>query len=493
MQTAELVLDRSSALQLVTHPGLGGDGVRVAWLITDDSCRVPLTGPPSLVGAAEAFIWRSCVAAADAAGWLYLDAKGREHGPFSTAQLKSWRSAGYFPDALPVQNGSSTNWLTLGVLLNQRRAPAQAACDMDVDQALADEVAQLRQGDAEGAHGDISMPDAGPLPTATVAVFVVDTCTLLGCFSRLQRILADFGGAAVALVPWTVLLELDGLSKNSAKENVAKLARNVTAGLERLLLHDSHLWRGQSPEEERLATAEAEQLRPGGGAGQRPTGDERVIGCCLVLRKRGTRAVVLSDDTNLRVRAGVCGVRALPRYAIPATLAELQELVADQRIAGEPPALAPAPPAPPAPPPDTGMLVEPGLPASTPAAVVDAALACLQRACSGMLLDMYRSEFADHWEIAVKEPQPWSGRTGLRLLLRGWKAVFQDRLSRGVLQAATAVEDAIKLAQRRREDGQAARGVVTSVCALLAALPPGGDEMLQAREHADALSHASLQ
>ena len=501
MHTAELVLDRSSALQLVTHPGLGGGHVRVAWLITADNapCRVHLTGPPSLVGTAEAFIWRTCAAAADAAGWSYLDARGKQHGSFTTAQLKSWRSAGYFPDALPIKNGGSTNWLSLGVLLKERRPPAHAASGdaMEVGQELlADEVAQLRQGDAEAMHGDISMPDAGPLPSAAVLVLVVDTCTLLGCFSLLQRKLTDFGGAAVALVPWAVLYELDGL-KSSPKEDVAKLARSVTAGLERLLLNESHLWRGQSPQEERLAAEEAEQLRPSGGVDQKVTGDEKVIGSCLVLRKQGTRAVVLSDDTNLRVRAGVCGVRALPRYALPATLAELHELA--HSIAGEPPANAPLPPAgdapmPPAPPPaDTRMHVEPSMPpASTPTAVVDAALACLQRGCSSLVEASYRSEFAEQWDIAVQDPQPWSGRTCLKLLTRGWKAVFQTRLSREVLQAAIAVEEAVKLAQRMREDGHAAKGVVNCVCALLAALPPGSEELLQSREDADALRHVSM-
>jgi hypothetical protein len=501
MHTAELVLDRSSAMQLVTHPALGGDvQVRVAWLITDDApCRVQLTGPPSLVGTAEAFIWRTCVAAADAAGWSYLDARGKQHGPCSTAQLKSWRSAGYFPDALPVKNGCSTNWLSLGLLLKERRPQADIdSSDMEVD-LIRDEVAQLREclPDAEAMHGDISMPDAGPLPSAAVLVLVIDTCTLLGCFSLLQRRLTGFCGAAVALVPWAVLYELDGL-KSSPKEDVARLARSVTSGLERLLLNESHLWRGQSPQEERLAAAEAEQLRPIGGVGgvgvMKVTGDEKVIRTCIVLQKQGTRSVILSDDTNLRVRASVCSVRALPRYTLPSTLTELHELA--HSIAGEPPANAPLFPASDAPmppaPPDTRMLVEPCLPqASTPAALVDAALACLQRGCSGLVEASYRSEFADHYDIAVQDPQPWSGRTCLKLLTRGWKAVFQTRLPREVLQAATAVEEAVKLAQRRREDGHAAEGVVMAVCTLLAALPSEG-EMLQSREDAEALRQVSM-
>jgi rRNA-processing protein FCF1 len=512
MLTAELALSASAGPQLAAQVDSGAaSGVRWAVLVADGTCRVQLTGPPSMVASAEASIWRMFPGEADVGRWTYLDARGRQHAGFMTDQLFSWSKAGYFPDALPIKNGRSSSFITLGLLLGSRTTGSTNNDNMDVDvlSAAVDELAQQREtGCDTGDIRDLAMPDADPLPSTGV-VFVVDTCTLLSSLPRLERVLEALAGAAVALVPWTVIYELDGL-KCSQSQEVNKLAREVTHTLERVLRQHSR-WRAQSPAEDRIAAAEAERLRP---SGSKVTADDKVIAAALVLRKRSIKALVLSNDTNLRVRAGVCSILALPDYAFPGlcTKEALDNVVASMPhvdaensdgpsmvenaqamthasrsfadrsaevldMMQQEPCMQP--------------MMQPMSRVSTSEAV-DRALALLQMGCCDLMENVYREEFGDQFDIAVQEPPPWSGRSCAKMLVRNWNAVFKIRFNPSVLLAANGVEEAAKAAMRRGGSGDpaAARAVVAYAYDLLQALPAdgaGAGPLLHARGELDAL------
>ena len=508
MLTTELALSASAGPQLAAQvDSSAASGVRWAVLVADGTCRVQLTGPPSLVASAEASIWRMFPGEVDVGRWTYLDARGRQHAGFGTDQLLSWRRAGYFPDALPIKNGRSTNFITLGLLLASRTTDSTNNDNMDVDvlSAAVDELAQQREtGCDTGDIRDLAMPDADPLPVpSTAIVFVVDTCTLLSSLPRLERVLEALAGATVALVPWTVIYELDGL-KSSQSQEVNKLAREVTHTLERVLRQHSR-WRAQSPAEDRIAAAEAERLRP---SGSKVTADDKVIAAALVLRKRSIKALVLSNDTNLRVRAGVCSILALPDYAFPGTKEALDNVVAsmphvDAENSDGPSMVENA----------QAMThasrsfadrsaevldmmqqepcMQPMSRVSTSEAV-DRALALLQTGCCDLMESAYREEFGDQFDIAVQEPPPWSGGSCAKMLARNWNAVFKQRFNRDVLLAANCVEEAVKSAMRRGGSGDpaAALAVVTHAYDLLQALPAdgaGAGPLLHARGDLDAL------
>jgi rRNA-processing protein FCF1 len=302
--------------------------------------------------------------------------------------------------------------------------------------------------------------------------------------------LATLAGHAVALIPWTVIYELDSL-KASEKKEAATAARHVTHQLERLLQQGNSCWHIQKPADERIAAAEADSLRP---SGARVTADDKIVATALVLRKLRVDVLLLSNDTNLRVRANVCGVLAVPDYGFPMTAAELKALVsswpplAEHSIseAAEPVKPVTAPGAS-----DDGdqMLPESrDRPPRDAGALMDAALACVERGASPILESIVRDEFGSQWDIAVQEPPPWDGRKCCRMISRHWTSTFKTRMSRDVLHVAQGLEEAIK--SRRSEGPWAAARIAALVCDLLHALPAdgtGAQMLLREREEAEAL------
>jgi hypothetical protein len=537
---------------------LAGDaGVRACVLLADGACRVRLDGPLSCCVAAEAALWHAAgEAAADARGWYYICPSGRVHGACSTAQLAAWWRAGYWRADLPVRNGGSTAWLPIGTLLGGvaparvRAAGASAAAAeaaapddaMDVDDAAAataaaDELAARRYAGsgADAANADASMADAPPLAPSDAAavVLVLDTCVLLTRgMPALHRAAAALAGAAVAVVPWTAVCELDGL-KRSPSADVAKLARDANAALSHAFAAAHPFFRGESAAEWRAAAAEADASAPGGAG----SGDDRILASALRLRRKGSRVLLVTNDTNLRLKALVNGLPACPEHALPDTPAALAAVVDAPPQPAPPPALLRAPSheqppdvadaqSAPAPPPaaaaaapllelDLGSAL---LPAAQPhahtasraaapqqqqrqqqqpaahAGALAAALACVARGAGPVLEALLRAQVEpDWWADVVAEPTPFSGRDALRVLKQHWNAYFRSKLPPRAAAAGAALTEACRGATGGAGDASAAVAAATAALELLRALPADGDAagaapaLLAARADAAAL------
>lgn len=489
----ELTLAVRCAPLLVT-PGLAlGDGVQVAVLVEGGRCRVRLSGAPSAVASAEASLWRRLGDAEGESGWSLLDPRGCIRGGFTIPQLRAWRASGYLHEAQPVRHQASSGWLQLSELLTGRLGQLQATDAMDLDEATrsaSDELAQRRA--AHQFTVDTAMPDAPAVAAdaADAVLLVVDTCVLMSRLTLLKVYVEALSCSAIVLVPWAALRELDGL-KCSPLPSVAKLARDATHALEALLREKHPCFRGQTPGEAHAARSEAAVCS--GDPQGRLTGDEFMLGAVMSLRRRGTRAVLLTNDTNLRLRAAVCRLPALPEYALPGTAQELAAVAAldVDEVAHEdtttplPPVQAPASAC-------TGTGIPRGLSARE---VVTAALGCVERGAAGVFEALYRAEFGTFWEVATMEPQPWDGRCLLRMLRKNWQVLFKEALPRQAQSAGAAMEEAMRdVAQARRAANgeaelRAARRVAAAARDLLVAVPAQGGavELAAARTQAAAL------
>ena len=165
-------------------------------------------------------------------------------------------------------------------------------------------------------------PSAPPQPGATG--LVLDTSVLLHGLPRLLAVAEDLGSqACLLIIPWATLGELDGL-RHSPTPEVAEGARLATLLLEKLFTSGHPSLRGQTGKESRAALRALE----GGCTTANPTGDEAVLATAAARRRDGERTLLLSNDTNLRLRARMLGLAALADAALPST-AELLEEAAD--------------------------------------------------------------------------------------------------------------------------------------------------------------------
>jgi hypothetical protein len=524
---AELAFQLAAAPSLLGADGgalerlAAASGVRAAVLVADGTCRVRLAGALSACCVAEAALWHSAgEGAADAAGWFYIDPGARIHGPCATAQLAAWWRAGYWKADLPVRNGASTAWLPVGVLLGGV-TPARAV-DMEVDEqaasAAADELAAWRA--AGGASDDDAcMTDALPPVTASHAdtvMLVIDTNVLLSRFALLRRAATALRGAAVALVPWTAVCELDGL-KNSQAPGVARLARDANAALAAAMAAADPFFRGESAADSRTAAAEADATAPSG----RASGDDRILASALRLRHGGAAVLLVTNDTNLRLKALVNGLPAFTADALPTTPQALAAAAAAPPPPPPPPALLRAPSAEAAPPPLPPHLPPPALlrapsaeaapalslpavvslPAEPPqpaaalpraapspspealAAAPGAALACVARGAAPVLEALLRAELEALFADVVSEATPFSGRDALRVLKRHWNACFRHALPARAAAAGAALHEACCAAARRDASASAsstARAAATAAAELLGALPQPEDAVAAA-------------
>lgn len=287
--------------------------VRASLLWEAGAVTLRLAGVPSAVAAAEGALWRRLGDASTDShgGWAYLDDAGVAHGPVDMAALRGW--SGRAPPGLPLRHAASSAWLPLRALLpatlhdghfEEGARDDAAASPMETDEdAAADELALRRHAHAD----DEAMPDVGAggasSPPAGAVRLVVDTCVLLTRLPRLAAAVASLRGFAVCHIPWVALTELDGLSKAcEARPLVARQAREANSSLAALFARGDPCWTGEGAGEGREAARDA---------GASASNDDRLLHTTLRLRSAGVRAALLSNDTNLRVKAAVSGVPSL--------------------------------------------------------------------------------------------------------------------------------------------------------------------------------------
>ncbi|KAI8327999.1 PIN domain-containing protein [Chlamydoabsidia padenii] len=154
-------------------------------------------------------------------------------------------------------------------------------------------------------------------------VAVVDTNFLISNLSYLIQLLQQAEqqqDSLLIVIPWTVVLELDGL-KNSQRvsnstDRLGDLARKATRFLEATFQRKSPALRGQRSDE----TFDRE-------SSQKVMGDDRILDCCLYFRYHLEKPVLLlSNDRNLSIKAMIHHIDALSAES-KSRMTELLDLV----------------------------------------------------------------------------------------------------------------------------------------------------------------------
>ncbi|GAA5859603.1 hypothetical protein JCM8547_006159 [Rhodosporidiobolus lusitaniae] len=187
-------------------------------------------------------------------------------------------------------------------------------------------------GGLDGMQLDLPWEVEGAGAAGAGAVVVVDTNILISHLSLLQHLVALVSSslsssssppALTLLIPHIVLLELDGLKSSSriadsgrggvrGQASISTLARAATNWL-LSCLSPSRNGEGQVVKGQR----KSETLLPPEGARGRGDNDSIVLDAALFFARRGgesgqgSRAVLLSDDQNLKLRATFEGVEAV--------------------------------------------------------------------------------------------------------------------------------------------------------------------------------------
>ncbi|MEM1213481.1 MAG: PhoH family protein [Planctomycetota bacterium] len=144
-------------------------------------------------------------------------------------------------------------------------------------------------------------PPTEPTP-GQVKHFVVDTNVLL----HNPRSLYLFAEHEV-VIPFAVLSEIDKFKKGN--DDVARNAREVARQLDKLRqkgkLSEGVRWNGHGG---RVRVALADEARPPALSEDIP--DHRIIGVAYTLKEQGHRAILVSKDINVRIKADALGIQS---------------------------------------------------------------------------------------------------------------------------------------------------------------------------------------
>ena len=310
--------------------------------------------------------------------WIYIDNRGKPHGPFPFGTMLAWIEGNAFPsENIPVQHEGLRCWVPLWFLLYLKHFTShmgeavQAKLvdeDMiDVETALA-AVREAREKHIEDGDHDRSMhsmlsiskdfPETSDAATMTapmdyeiskpevsylhnVRVFViVDTSVLLSHLHFVEKVFVErFAPAApeleaLVVIPWATLCELDSMKDASDRPQASSMARRSLQWIRAMSSTRDSFVRIQTVQEHHSLLS---QRKADSTALRDLQNDDLIILTCLFWQNHVAKslshggcnvaAILLSNDKGMCIRARATGVQCFTAVEFPASADSLQQCI----------------------------------------------------------------------------------------------------------------------------------------------------------------------
>ena len=419
--------------------------------------------------------------------YTYLDRNGREQGPFPMRMLEKWMERGYFDGNIQVRENGSGIWSTL------QNELVHTPDDMEVVEVLErhrhtsewmlDDDAHPMEGvtlELDIEERRAQAPVVASTPEVPLVCVVLDTNIVLTHLPFVQSLKERYTPKCqvVAVVPWIVVCELDGLKSSTKGEEtglkVAELARNAIRCLKESAMHPDGFMFVQTMMEFRDAAKKLQKFT----VESHVNNDDRILQCCIHYQQNmnegatqnqgadfGAGVILLSNDTNLCVKALANGVSAVCIKDFPTRAEDLLHAAESTALGVEAPTHTE----------DEGsqtLSATEGIIGTGSYELIQEAVGVFERVYNAVCLAEFQRAMGELWVDVIEAKPPWKGRDIVSFLRRHWNAVFRDVMPSSLLQQIDVLEQIFrKLSKRKALEGADVLKCIDAVEHLVSKVP----------------------
>lgn len=407
--------------------------------------------------------------------YTYLDRNGREQGPFPMRMLEKWMEKGYFDGNLKVRENGRGKWSTLQDEL------VHTPDDMEVVEVLERHrhtPVWMLDDDAHPMEGvtlelDIEerreqAPVISSTPDVPLVCVVLDTNIVLTHLTFVQSLKERYKPMiqVVAVVPWIVVCELDGLKSSTKGEEtgpkVAELARNAIRCLKESATRPDGFMFVQTLAEFREGAKKLQKFT----IESHVNNDDRILQCCIHYQQNmnegstqnqgadfGAGVILLSNDANLCVKALANGVSAMGLKDFPSCAEDLLHAAESTALGVEAPTLRE----------DEScqtLTTTEGIIGTGSRELIEEAVEVFERVYNDVCLAQFQRAMGELWVDVIEAKPPWQGRDIVSFLRRHWNAVFRDVMQTSLLKQIDVLDQIF----RKHSRGRALEGTDVLKC-----------------------------